>query len=48
MRLRRGGTDDVPTLMLMFDEAVAWLTERGSGSQWCRCSRTGSGDGRVP
>lgn len=34
MHLRRGGTDDVPALMLMFDEAVAWLTERGSGSQW--------------
>ncbi|MEU3308926.1 GNAT family N-acetyltransferase [Nocardiopsis sp. NPDC055551] len=34
MRLRRGGTEDVPTLTRLFDEAVAWLTERGSGAQW--------------
>ncbi|MBR8742591.1 GNAT family N-acetyltransferase [Nocardiopsis sp. MG754419] len=34
MRLRRGGTEDVPTLLRMFDEAVVWLTEHGSAGQW--------------
>jgi GNAT superfamily N-acetyltransferase len=32
--LRRGGVADVPLLMEMFDEAVAWLVERGSAGQW--------------
>jgi GNAT superfamily N-acetyltransferase len=34
MRLRRGGPEDAPTLLALFDEAVAWLTARGSASQW--------------
>ena len=34
MRLRRGGPDDIPELLRMFDEAIVWLTERGSAEQW--------------
>ena len=34
MRLRRGGPEDTPELLRMFDEAVVWLTERGSAEQW--------------
>ncbi|QVJ02410.1 GNAT family N-acetyltransferase [Nocardiopsis eucommiae] len=34
MRLRRGGTDDTDELLRLFDEAVVWLTERGSADQW--------------
>lgn len=34
MRLRRGVPDDAPELLRMFDEAIVWLTERGSADQW--------------
>lgn len=34
MRLRRGGPEDAPELLRMFDGAVVWLTERGSAGQW--------------
>lgn len=34
MRLRRGGPEDIPELLRMFDEAIVWLTERGSAEQW--------------
>lgn len=34
MRLRQGGPEDTPELLRMFDEAVVWLTERGSADQW--------------
>lgn len=32
--IRSGGVADVPVLMDMFDEAVAWLAARGSTGQW--------------
>ncbi len=34
MHIREGGPEDAPELLRMFDEAVEWLTERGSGAQW--------------
>lgn len=34
MRLRQGGPEDIPELLRMFDEAIVWLTERGSAGQW--------------
>ncbi|GAB3705316.1 GNAT family N-acetyltransferase [Nocardiopsis oceani] len=34
MRLRQGGPEDTSEILRMFDEAVAWLTERGSAAQW--------------
>ena len=34
MRLRRGGPEDIPELLRMFDEAIMWLSERGSADQW--------------
>ncbi|PWV57352.1 GNAT family N-acetyltransferase [Nocardiopsis sp. L17-MgMaSL7] len=34
MRLRQGGADDTAELLRLFDEAVVWLTERGSAEQW--------------
>lgn len=34
MRLRPGGPSEVPELLRMFDEAILWLTERGSSEQW--------------
>ncbi|WP_158887021.1 GNAT family N-acetyltransferase [Amycolatopsis anabasis] len=32
--IRPGGEQDFPTLMKMFDGAVAWLVERGRPGQW--------------
>lgn len=34
MKLRQGGPDDAAVLLELFDEAVAWLTERGRAGQW--------------
>lgn len=34
MRLRQGSPEDTPELLRMFDEAVVWLTDRGSAEQW--------------
>ena len=34
MRIRRGDSTDVPALMAMFDEAVAWMVARGNTEQW--------------
>jgi hypothetical protein len=34
MRIRAGDVSDVPVLMAMFDEAVAWMVSRGNTGQW--------------
>lgn len=34
LRLRPGGPDDVRAVLALFDEAVAWLVERGQPGQW--------------
>ncbi len=34
MRIRSGDVADVPVLMTMFDEAVAWMVGRGNTEQW--------------
>lgn len=34
MRIRRGDRTDIPALMAMFDEAVAWMVARGNTEQW--------------
>ncbi|WP_242902493.1 GNAT family N-acetyltransferase [Actinomadura terrae] len=34
MEIRRGGMGDVPTIMAMFDAAVAWLVANGRPDQW--------------
>ncbi|HEX6352826.1 GNAT family N-acetyltransferase [Actinophytocola sp.] len=34
MRIRSGDAADVPALMAMFDEAVAWMVARGNTEQW--------------
>lgn len=34
IELRRGSPDDELTLLTLFDEAVAWLVERGQPEQW--------------
>lgn len=34
MRIRSGDNADLPAVLAMFDEAVAWLAERGSTEQW--------------
>ena len=34
MRIRRGDTADLPALMAMGDEAVAWMVARGNTEQW--------------
>jgi GNAT superfamily N-acetyltransferase len=34
MRIRSGDVTDVPALMAMFDEAVAWMVARGNTEQW--------------
>jgi GNAT superfamily N-acetyltransferase len=34
LRLREGGQHDAEVLLAMFDDAVAWLTARGSAGQW--------------
>lgn len=33
-RIRRGGPDDAPVLLALFDEAVEWLVARGQPGQW--------------
>jgi GNAT superfamily N-acetyltransferase len=32
--IRRGGGDDAPRLLALFDDALAWLTARGQTGQW--------------
>lgn len=34
MRIRPGDMADLPALMAMFDEAVAWMVARGNARQW--------------
>jgi ribosomal protein S18 acetylase RimI-like enzyme len=34
VRFRPGSRDDAPALLALFDEAVAWLVERGQPGQW--------------
>lgn len=34
MRIRSGDLTDLPALMAMFDEAVAWMVARGNTVQW--------------
>jgi GNAT superfamily N-acetyltransferase len=34
MRIRSGSVADVPVVMAMFDEAVAWMVARGNTEQW--------------
>ncbi|MEU3017612.1 GNAT family N-acetyltransferase [Nocardiopsis sp. NPDC007018] len=34
MRLRRGDAEDADRVLRLLDEAVVWLTERGSADQW--------------
>jgi GNAT superfamily N-acetyltransferase len=34
MRIRPGDVADVPALMAMYDEAVAWMVARGNTGQW--------------
>jgi len=34
MRIRSGGVADLPAVMAMFDEAVAWMVARGNTEQW--------------
>jgi GNAT superfamily N-acetyltransferase len=34
MRIRSGGMADMPALVAMFDEAVAWMVARGNTEQW--------------
>nr|WP_106583192.1 GNAT family N-acetyltransferase [Murinocardiopsis flavida] len=34
MRIRTGGAGDVPALLGLFDQAVAWLAARGRAAQW--------------
>jgi GNAT superfamily N-acetyltransferase len=34
MRIRAGDRRDLPTLLALFDEAVAWMVERGNTTQW--------------
>ncbi|MGI5158807.1 GNAT family N-acetyltransferase [Microbispora sp. CA-102843] len=34
IHVRPGGPGDVPVLLQMFDDAVTWLTARGSAGQW--------------
>ena len=34
MKIRAGDQRDADTLLAMFDDAVAWLTQQGRGDQW--------------
>ena len=34
LTIRGGGPDDVPRVLALFDEAVAWLVARGQTGQW--------------
>lgn len=34
MRIREGGVDDVPAVLALGDEAVAWMNARGNTTQW--------------
>jgi GNAT superfamily N-acetyltransferase len=34
LTIRRGGADDAPRLLTLFDDAVAWLVARGQTGQW--------------
>jgi GNAT superfamily N-acetyltransferase len=34
IQIRQGGSDDLGALLQMFDDAVAWLSARGSEAQW--------------
>jgi hypothetical protein len=34
LKIRRGDESDGPAVIAMFDEAIAWLVERGQTGQW--------------
>jgi GNAT superfamily N-acetyltransferase len=34
LRIRAGGADDTQALLVLFDDAVAWLVARGQTGQW--------------
>lgn len=34
MRIREGGAEDVPAVLELFDQAVAWLVGQGRAAQW--------------
>jgi hypothetical protein len=34
VRIRRGGTDDIPAILALLDGAVAWLAAQGRTGQW--------------
>ncbi|MFF1376543.1 GNAT family N-acetyltransferase [Streptomyces sp. NPDC058308] len=34
MRIRRGGVDDIPAIIALFDGAVEWLAAQGRTGQW--------------
>ncbi|WP_017624222.1 hypothetical protein [Nocardiopsis chromatogenes] len=34
MRIRKGGPDDIPSVLAMLDGAVEWLAARGREGQW--------------
>jgi len=34
MRIRSGDVADLPAVMAMFDEAIAWMVHRGNTEQW--------------
>jgi GNAT superfamily N-acetyltransferase len=34
LAIHRGGADDAPRLLALFDDAVVWLTARGQTAQW--------------
>ncbi|WP_128983987.1 GNAT family N-acetyltransferase [Streptomyces roseicoloratus] len=34
IKIRKGGPEDVPAMLAIFDSAVAWLNERGITAQW--------------
>jgi GNAT superfamily N-acetyltransferase len=34
MKIRRGGYEDIPAVLAMFDSAIVWLAANGRGGQW--------------
>ncbi len=34
LEIRRGGAEDAPALLSLFDDAVAWMVARGQTGQW--------------
>jgi GNAT superfamily N-acetyltransferase len=47
IELRQGSLGDAPALFALFDEAVAWLVERGQPEQWGSAPWSGSERHRV-